>query len=43
VPPLTWVAWDIDGQHRPVRALSDAGADEDALRSYLPLVLRVAP
>ena len=43
VPPLAWVPWDIDRQHRPVRVSSDAGADEDSLRSYLPLVLRVAP
>jgi hypothetical protein len=42
--PLPWGAWDIDGQIRPIEALGDAGADEIALlRSYMPLVLRVAP
>ena len=28
VPPLAWVAADIDGDRRPVGLLSDAGADE---------------
>ena len=44
VPPLAWVAWDIDGEIRPLGAASDAGADEILmLYGYLPLVLRAAP
>ena len=43
VPPLAWVEVDIDGDRRPVRLLSDAGADEDLVLVYLPLILREAP
>jgi hypothetical protein len=43
VPPLSWVTSDIDGHQRPLGALSDAGADEALLRSFLPLILRGAP
>ena len=44
VPPLAWVAWDIDGEIRPIGLASEAGADEILLLpAYLPLVLRFAP
>jgi hypothetical protein len=43
VPPLAWVAADIDGQHRPVGPSSDAGADEYPMLVYLPLILRQSP
>ena len=43
VPPLAWVAWDIDGDPRPVGLLSDAGADEYLRLLYLPLALREWP
>ena len=42
-PPLSWVTWDWDGDWRPVGAWSDVGADEYALHTVLPLVLRNAP
>ncbi|MFN2243358.1 MAG: hypothetical protein ACK2U2_13795, partial [Anaerolineae bacterium] len=44
VPPLPWVTSDIDGHHRPVGALSDAGADEVLQpQAYLPVILREVP
>ena len=44
VPPLAWVAWDIDGDLRPHNVASEAGADEILiLHAYLPLTLRGAP
>jgi hypothetical protein len=46
VPPLAWLAWDIDGDLRPHNAASEAGADEILILHpyvYLPLVLRAAP
>jgi hypothetical protein len=42
-PVLSWVSRDIDGDHRPLGAASDVGADEYALHVYLPLVLRITP
>jgi hypothetical protein len=38
------VTHDIDGHHRPVGALSDAGADEVLQpQAYLPVILRGVP
>ncbi len=37
--PLVWVAWDMDGDPRPMGAAPDVGADELPYL-YLPLVLR---
>ena len=42
VPPLAWLDHDIDGDRRPVLALSDVGADEAPApyKIFLPVVMR---
>jgi hypothetical protein len=40
VSPLSWVVHDIDLDPRPVGTAADVGADEHALKAYLPIAFR---
>jgi len=42
-PDLSWLAWDIDGDARPMGPAWDVGADEFWFQVHLPLALRSAP